>query len=249
MRRFLILFFCVVCICFSAFAQDVKIVSVRGKVMVKKDPAAAWARAKATMVIGSQAEIKTDAKGECMLSFDDQMKNVLTIKGNSQVALQSIQPVSLNLAQGKVFALIDDIKRVEKFEIRTPTVVAGVRGTGESVESNNRGSTVKCFADTVYVQGQGQEQALTEGFGITGDEQGSLGARFGLSDTDMNEWRNFKGDTEQRRRDALRFGDGANNPAGAGLGELKGDRRDDYGDAVFENDRRVEKDRADGGSS
>ncbi|MDD5583506.1 MAG: FecR family protein [Candidatus Omnitrophica bacterium] len=232
----------------NVFAQEAKILYVKGKVSIKKDASAPWEKAKISTMLGKQAEVKTGAKSECTLSFDETMKNILTLKENSWVKLEDIKPANISLPQGRVFALIDDIKKVEKFEIRTPTAVAGVRGTGESVEFNGGMSIFKCFADAVYVQGlgaQGQslnEQSLLEGFGINVDNAGAFGQAFSLSEGDLQEWRRFEASAEHIQRDAERTG--RDNRAGsASLDELKQDTRQDYGDTILERERRDEESR------
>ncbi|MDD5195974.1 MAG: FecR domain-containing protein [Candidatus Omnitrophica bacterium] len=248
MKRFIIFFILSLLFLSSAFAQSAKIIDLKGRVSVKRMPDAQWEKAKVSTTLEKLAEVKTEAKSECVLVFDEAMKNVLTLKGNSQVKLEDIKPVSVSLPQGKVFALVDDIKAVEKFEIRTPTAVAGVRGTGESVEFNNARSTIKCFRDTVYVQGldaQGNgigEAALAEGFGFDVVAGGLLGEAFTLSAQDRNEWSRFERNTEGARREVERTANENRGNAGA-LEDLKQDRRQDYQDIVTEGERREEESR------
>jgi hypothetical protein len=249
-KRLIVVFLFSLLLVGSAFAQEAKILYVKGKVSIKKDAAASWEKAKISTILGKQAEVKTEAKSECTLAFDETMKNILTLKEHSWVKLEDIKPAAIFLPQGRVFALIDDLAKVEKFEIRTPTAVAGVRGTGESVAFDKGLSIVKCFKDTVYVQGldaQGKslnERALTEGFGVDVDAAGSLGEAFALKDSDMQEWRRFEASSEHIQRDAERTG--SDNKAGAGsLDDLKRDTRQDYSDTVLEKERREEESRRD----
>ena len=230
----------------NVFAQEAKILYVKGKVSIKKDASAPWEKAKISTMLGKQAEVKTGAKSECTLSFDETTKNILTLKENSWVKLEDIKPANISLPQGRVFALIDDLAKVEKFEIRTPTAVAGVRGTGESVEFNNGVSTVKCFTDTVYVQGlgaQGQslnEQSLLEGFGINVDNAGAFGQAFALSEGDLQEWRRFEASVGHMQRNAQARG-GDNGVGSTSLDELKQDRQQERSDAAYEDERRDER--------
>ncbi|MDD5583505.1 MAG: FecR family protein [Candidatus Omnitrophica bacterium] len=247
MKRSIALFFtCVLLFSPCAFTQTAKIIDATGKVSIKKDASAPWEKAKISTMLGKQAEVKTGAKSECTLSFDETMKNILTLKENSWVKLEDIKPANISLPQGRVFALIDDIKKVEKFEIRTPTAVAGVRGTGESVEFNGGMSIFKCFADAVYVQGlgaQGQslnEQSLLEGFGINVDNAGAFGQAFSLSEGDLQEWRRFEASLGHMQRNAQARG-GDNGVGSTSLDELKQDRQQERSDAAYEDERRDER--------
>lgn len=178
-----------------AWSQSVKIIDVSGKVTVKKDVVAQWEDAKKGMQLSTKAEIKTE-DGTCTLAFDKDSKNVLTLKENSYLKLENLLPVLLTLPRGKLLALINDIGKVKKFEVKTPVALAGVRGTGESVESNDNGTTVICFEHVIYVNGLdpagnpvGAGKSLEGGFGVVIDPNGNIGEPFG--NIDMNDWQNF----------------------------------------------------------
>ncbi|MDD5583504.1 MAG: FecR family protein [Candidatus Omnitrophica bacterium] len=232
------------CICllfsFSAFAQTAKIIDVKGDVSVKKGPAASWEKAATNTFLEALAEIKTGKDSKCTLIFDDQMKNILTVRENSQITLTEIKPVNISLPQGRVFALIDDIKKVEKFEIRTPTAVAGVRGTGESVEFNNGVSIIQCLQSVVNVQGLDSSGLLQKaldllaGLGVTVDADGNLSASFQLSAEDLKAWQDFMDYIEDLR--GSEDGNGSTD-------DLRQDQQQDYKDNLFEGARRDEEGR------
>jgi len=183
----------------SSFAQNLaKIVDLKGEVLVKEEITASWAKAKLNMYLNKDAQIKTGKNSLCTLAFDEELKNVLTIKENSEIKLESIKPGRVFLPEGRVFTLIDEIKKVEKFEIRTPTAIAGSRGTGWSVRAlQNRITQVRCYKNPVYVQGfdpQGNltgETDLKDGTGLDVDPEGNLGEVFMLTSSDFSEWQEF----------------------------------------------------------
>jgi hypothetical protein len=106
---------------------------------------------------------------------------------------------------GRVFSLIEDIAKVEKFEIKTPTAVAGVRGTGESVEFSSGCTIVKCFESKVYVKAlinQGNNarvQDLASGFGVKVCEGGELEEQFVIPDEDLIQWEEFISNVDDLR--------------------------------------------------
>jgi hypothetical protein len=92
--------------------------------------------------LDKNTQLKTDRLSECSITFDAELKNILTIKENSQFRLESTKPAQAFLAQGRVFALIENVTQIEKFELRTPIAIAGVRGRGmESIYGWHRAST------------------------------------------------------------------------------------------------------------
>jgi hypothetical protein len=179
------------------FAQTAQIIDLKGSVSVKKDAAAAWQKAKMNMLLSKAAEIKTGKNSLCTLTFDTEMKNIMTIKENSLVKLESIIPGKVFLPEGRVFSLIDDLAKIEKFEVRTPTAIAGARGTGLSVQFLNSQTLAACYQHFVYVMGldkqgnTGDVQELTEKFGIIINPDGTWQGPFGLSPQALKEWRDF----------------------------------------------------------
>ncbi|MCK9615593.1 MAG: FecR family protein [Candidatus Omnitrophica bacterium] len=226
----------------AAFAQTAKIIETKGDVQVKKEANSAWKKAKINTFLDKQAEIKTGVSAECTLTFDEEFKNILTIKENSQIKLENLKPVDISLPKGRVFSLIEDIAKVEKFEIRTPTAIAGVRGTGESVEFSSGCANVKCFENNVYVQGltnQGDttgERGLTSGFGVKACEGGTLGEQFALSKEDLLQWEEFLSNV-----DDLRDNSSVDDGEGDSLNDALDERRLDYGDDNLEDRRRDEE--------
>lgn len=199
MKKFLALFlFIMLLISPCVFAQSAKIIDAKGKVSVKKDTNSTWQTAKINMLLEKNAEIQTKSKSECTLAFDEELKNILTVKENSYVKLENIKPGKINLPEGRVFSLIENIKEIEKFEIRTPTVVAGVMGTGLGVASGKSGSTVLCFQDNIYTKGLDKKgnvtskKDLSAGFGMDVDENGQSGDLFKLDRENLNRWNEFK---------------------------------------------------------
>jgi hypothetical protein len=249
MKRFLVflVFFQLVLFSSLVFAQTAKIIDIKGEVLIKKTADASWEKAKVNMVLGKQAEIKTENNAECTLTFDEELKNILTVKSNSQIKIENVKPVSLYLPKGRVFSLVDDIAKVEKFEVRTPTAIAGVKGSGDSVESGDDGTSSRCFDGSLYVQGldeQGNptgEQDLPEGYGVNVGSGGVFGDMYQLGDDDFSEWRDFSGNIEGMRGETE--GDGEETES---MNDLREEGRDDFGDSNFQENRQNEEQGAPG---
>ena len=181
-----------------AFAQVAKIVDVGGKVTVKTDASADWKKAKVNMVLNKDAELETKENSYCTLAFDEEQKNIVTLKQNSRIRIDSIKPGAVFLPQGRVFSLIKNLPKNATFEVRTPTAVAGARGTGWVTQTEGDHVSEKCFDDVIYVQGldpQGNitgETDLPQGSGMD-IQGGQLGSRHTLGDDDYKEWNDFTG--------------------------------------------------------
>lgn len=179
------------------FAQTARIIDFKGEVMVKKNAVTDWQDAKKNLVLDRAAQVQTKAGAECTLAFDNDLKNIMTVKENSQIRIDSPKPGVVNLSQGRVFTLIKNLKQVEKFQVRTPVAVAGARGTGWETVNDNGRSSVSCFEDTVYVQGLDangnvtDEEDLDSGFGLDVGAGGRLGDIFELGDDARAEWNDF----------------------------------------------------------
>ncbi|MEM7816752.1 MAG: FecR domain-containing protein, partial [Candidatus Aenigmatarchaeota archaeon] len=183
MKRFYIfLVFGIFLIFLNSFSQTtIRIIDIKGEVLVKISPTQPWEKARVNMPLNKETEIQTKINSECTIGFDTDLRNVLTLKENSQVKVEEILPAKVFLSKGRVFSLIKDVASLKEFKVRTPVAIAGVKGTGFSMENTDSGSVIKCFEDEVDVTGldnQGnptQEAELLSGFGINVDLEGNLG--------------------------------------------------------------------------
>lgn len=183
------------------FAQTAVILDLKGDVLVKEGASSKWGAAEKGMLLKDGDALKTGAQAECTLAFDEKKKNIISLKGDSQIKIDSVSPGNIYLPEGRVFSIIKNLQKGEKFEIRTPTAIAGARGTGWFSDAHGE-SNFACFQDTIYVQGldnQGNstgEEDVDSGFGIDVEEDGSFGETFALGDADYREWNDFSNQAE-----------------------------------------------------
>ena len=243
----LVITFQIVIFATSAFAQSVTIIDLKGRVSIKQNVQSDWKKAKIDMILYKDAEVKTQKNSECTIAFDDEINNVLTIKEESHIKLESILPANVYLPEGRVFSLIDDIAKIESFEIRTPTAIAGVRGTGWLSAFLNNISSFSCFEDNVNVEGldpkgnKTGKKNLPSGFGLNVFGDGILGEFFKLGAGDFREWNRFINYLRN-----LRGGLGKNGGWDP-LGELKDEHQGPRRDSMLEQLRRDEENRRDSG--
>ncbi|MCM8787899.1 MAG: FecR family protein [Candidatus Omnitrophica bacterium] len=249
MKKFFLFFVVFFCFSFFCLSQEVKILDIKGEVLVKKETETIWQKAKINMLLTADTEIKTAKNSFCTLVFDTEGKNVMTIKDNAEAKLSQIIPANIKLNKGRIFALIKDIKVVDKFEIRTPVAIAGVRGTGESVEHNDSGTIVKCFEGIVNVLDLNmQSQDIESGFGIEVGPDGRLGEEFGLQKEDFYEWEGFVDNINEilsgAKEDETKQQEVSQQEETEGLQqEYREEQKEDYRQNIFEEERKREENR------
>jgi len=181
----------------NIFAQDVRIMKVKGAVKVREDETKPWRKAKKGEVLDTNYELMTKKRAECSFRFGEDKDTAMTIKENSQIKFADVTTGKLHLAKGRVFSLIEKVKNPEKFEIRTPTAIAGARGTGWTMEADDQ-TAVRCFEGEVYVKGldeQGNvvsDTEVIEGSGKKVYKGGEVSEEFKLTAKEKKEWNSFK---------------------------------------------------------
>jgi len=152
---FLMIFAVIIsCFCIASYAEEGShILYVKGVVNVQQSGEDFWILAKKGMPLGDNDKIKTLIASEAGIALDPTKKNIVVLSQNSEMSVSYIKKKQVLLSKGKVFALIEGIESVSSFQVRTPTAVAGVAGSGMSVETDGKNTTVGCFEDRAYVQG------------------------------------------------------------------------------------------------
>jgi hypothetical protein len=140
--------------CPNSYAvEGMQVLYVKGIVNVQQAGEAFWVLAKKGMALNENDKIKTGYAAEIGIALDPTKKNIITLSQNSEIGVSDINKNHISLSKGKVFALIEGIESASSFQVRTPTAVAGVAGSGMSVETDGDNTTVGCFEDKAYVQG------------------------------------------------------------------------------------------------
>jgi hypothetical protein len=229
----------------GVWAQAAKIIEAEGDVSFRKAAGSAYEKAKPGLYLKSNAEVKTGANSQCTIAFDEGLKNILTIKENSTIAIEELRPAKVFMPRGKVFSLIEDLPELGKFEVRTPTAIAGVRGTGDSIETDGSNSGIKCFEGGLRVQGRNRRgrntgsKDLFAGSGLWVSGDGALGDIFDLLAGDYKEWGDFKDMIAAlRSRRGGRGDSGSHDDPFDIIGDLDDEYRDDITDDFFEDLRR-----------
>ncbi len=143
---------------------------VQGEVQVQKG-GGAWAPVKDGALVKSGDTVKTGAQSSCVIKWGQ--GNVIKLTAFSQMRLDKLEKnlaagaenSSLNMWSGKMYAQAKKLNNASSsFEVKTPTAIAGVRGTklGVGVGADDS-TTVECLEGSVSVRGvSGGEVLLSQ---------------------------------------------------------------------------------------
>ncbi len=127
----------------------------------------------AGMKLAEDAQIDTGDKGAVTLAFDDGTR--VTVPPGSHVALSRVRAfaraglidVRMHVKQGEAESTVSPKKRgVGRYEISTPALVTGVRGTRFRVQASESVSTSSVLEGEVATKAGRQSQAVKAGFGV-----------------------------------------------------------------------------------
>jgi len=133
--------------------EEAKIIYTKGNVRVQEAGTDFWILAKKDMPLEDKDTIKTAVASEADISLDGTLKNIIRIQQNTELTVEDLKTKKLLMTKGKVLAVMESLSEGSSFEVRTPTAVAGVTGSGMSVASNGNETTVGCFENKAYVRG------------------------------------------------------------------------------------------------
>ncbi len=186
--------------CAASYAEeDMQVLYVKGVVNVQQSGEDFWILAKKGMSLGDNDKIKTSIASEVGITLDPTKKNIVTLSQNSEMTVSDIKKKQISLSKGKAFALIEGIDSASLFEVRTPTAIAGVAGSGMSVETDSKKTVVGCFENKAYARGinvNGTPMAeviiIDNGFKCAIDRFDAPGNLIMLTLLDREGWQQFR---------------------------------------------------------
>ncbi|WP_296224812.1 FecR domain-containing protein [Ralstonia sp. UBA689] len=127
----------------------------------------------AGMKLAEDAQIETGDKGAATLAFDDGTR--VTVPPGSRVTLARVRAfaraglidVRVHVKQGEAESNVSPRKSgVGRYEISTPALVTGVRGTRFRVQASESASTSSVLEGEVVARAGRQTQSVKAGFGV-----------------------------------------------------------------------------------
>lgn len=236
--------------CPPAFARELvreaKVIMVKGDVNIQKSGRTEWTAAKEGMSLVDGDTAKTGKGSAVEIAFDRDKKNLVRLEENSTAILRGKMLRQVELPSGKIRFVVKSLKKDSSFVIKTPTVVAGARGSGGDVIVADKMDTVKAFEDELFVQSfdeQGnliQEISLKEGLEVIVERFKAPGELIEITDMDRNDWGSWKDDLGGRVEDRTR--DEQNAPATADFIQAESiqqetiQKQDDYKQDIIQQD-------------
>jgi len=151
---FVVTIITILCSVTSAFADEsAKIVYLKGNVKVQRADEGFWILAKKAMLLNNKDKVKTSVASEVEIALDSSLKNIVRLEPNTEIVIEDLKRQKLSMSMGKVLSVIESLSSESSFEVRTPTAVAGVAGSGMSVSTDGKSTNVSCFEDKAYVRG------------------------------------------------------------------------------------------------
>lgn len=126
-----------------AVDKKITIAEMKGKVEIKSAGTTSWKLATWAMRMGPGDIIRTGADSYADLSFNGMAQTALVrVEAGSEMEIETFQTsklmkrrkILLDLAIGEVLVKANKLKQDSQFQVRTPTSVVGVRGTGFKVK-------------------------------------------------------------------------------------------------------------------
>ncbi|MFA5094257.1 MAG: FecR domain-containing protein [Candidatus Omnitrophota bacterium] len=258
MKRFFAVFFLVIAAGFIfqglLFAakdteKTAKVIFVEGDVNIQKSGKVSWDPAKEGMMLSDGDSARTGKESAIEISFDKDGKNVIRLEESSTAILRGKSLNRIELPQGRIRSLVKSLKKEASFDIKTPTIVAGARGSGWDVIVRDNKDNVKAFEDEIFVQSYDQQGKLIkeiyvrEGWEVFIDRFQAPGELIELTKKDLGDWSSWRGELNEH----LERGKSSSSDRSGQFGNLQElqdavDRQEDFKEQVFETEdiRKVE---------
>lgn len=148
----------------SLYANEGKVIKLKGKVTVKRAETELILQKDTVLKIGDI--LQTDKGGFAKVSFLD---HTLYVFSNSQLTLtadKKKEKIQIEQKKGSSWYKVSPLLKKQSFSVKTPSAVAGVRGTGFIVSvMNDLVSSVCVCKGEVEVEAGGKKVLLKKGVG------------------------------------------------------------------------------------
>jgi len=127
----------------SAAGKDIAVRDAKGDVSVMSQGSTEWKKVDFGMMLSSGDTVKTGADSYVDLCFDGAEEDAIVrldantnMKVDSYVLAKQVEnkKIILDLAMGDIMVRANKLKNESQFQVRTPTSIVGVRGTGFKVK-------------------------------------------------------------------------------------------------------------------
>ncbi|MDD5546895.1 MAG: FecR family protein [Candidatus Omnitrophica bacterium] len=201
---FSFLFFSPLSLCAKELEREARVIFAKGDAKVQRAGKAEWVSAKKDMLLAAGDTAKTGKGAAIEISFDSENKNLVRLEESSTLVLRGKMLKQIELPQGRIRSLVKKLDKETSFEIKTPTIIAGARGSGWDVSASEKRDNVKAFEDEIFVQAYDQDGRLIkeilvrEGWEVMIDRFQAPGELIELADRDKQDWNSWRDDLNDR---------------------------------------------------
>ncbi len=147
-------------------ADKAKVVDAFGTSQRRIGTAAKWEPVNVGDLLAPATWLKTGANSAVLLALPD--KHVMRVGANTTVELKALgkdKAYSFNVAAGKVWSIVNSASKPAKYEIETPSAVAGVQGTlfGVFHDATDDATNVSAAEGQVEVRQGGKKWMVKQG--------------------------------------------------------------------------------------
>jgi hypothetical protein len=188
---------------------------VSGYVSHKSGRDGQWSALDVDSAISDGDAIKTSKDSSVEIKFGRDMKNIISASEQTSIELKKIASSGDKRIALKEGTLLSDLKELDpnsRFEVKTPTAVCGVLGTGFEAQAAERSTIVKVYDGRVYVKGIGfraslaKETIVEQGNQTLVHKSGVPEPPTPISQADMDKWDKWRnGQAERMFRDFYVF--------------------------------------------
>lgn len=137
----------------QAMEESIDVISLAGDVKVIPPGQTKGEPCMPGMRLKEGTQVVTGMESFVEIALDDSKMNLLKIKENSRVAIKLEGPDKIELVDGEIFTLLQNLEPGEVFRVRTPCATCGARGTGWRTATTGKATEVSVFEDQVFVRG------------------------------------------------------------------------------------------------
>jgi hypothetical protein len=179
---------------------------VSGNVLLKRHGEVGWSGLERDASLEDGDIITTSENSSVEIKFGKDMKNIISAREDTTIKLDAITEggdKKITLENGKFFADLEALDSGSRFEVRTPTAVCGVLGTGFEAVVNQGSTFVKVYDGLVHVKSAGMRGLISKPVIVRQGSQtvirkhGAPEQPVPLAEKDMQKWHNWKGDITQ----------------------------------------------------
>ncbi len=106
-----------------------QIYEAKGTVRILKKNAKDWIPASKGMILQAGDQVLTEDGSSLIIAFDSHFLNFFRVSEKTKIDIHSIEPTDIQMEYGGIFSALDGLTPGQSYQVRTPTAIAGVRGT------------------------------------------------------------------------------------------------------------------------